>query len=227
MIFLKKLLKYLLYIVISLVVFIGLYFSLAYVLSSIEVNSEDLEPNEITIYIKTNGVHTDIVMPVKSDIVDWSKQIKFENTKSKDTTFNYIALGWGDKGFYLETPTWNDLTIPVAFKALTGLSTTAFHSTFYHEMNVDKSCKKIEISKKQYRNLINYIEASFQKNNKNNFIFIQTKAVYGNNDAFYEANGNYSLLQTCNTWSNSALKVCGQKACLWTPFDTGIFSKYQ
>jgi len=35
------------------------------------------------------------------------------------------------------------------------------------------------------------------------------------------------LFHTCNTWANNALKACGQKASLWTPFDTGIFYHYQ
>ena len=50
---------------------------------------------------------------------------------------------------------------------------------------------------------------------------------YGKNDAFYEATGRYSLFHTCNTWTNNALKIAGQKACVWTPFDTGIFYHYQ
>lgn len=49
---------------------------------------------------------------------------------------------------------------------------------------------------------------------------------YGDHDAFYEAKGRYSLFHTCNTWANNALKACGQKACWWTPFSTGIRYQY-
>ena len=49
---------------------------------------------------------------------------------------------------------------------------------------------------------------------------------YGNNDQFYEAVGSYSCFKTCNTWTNQALKESKLKACLWTPFDFGIISKY-
>jgi hypothetical protein len=51
--------------------------------------------------------------------------------------------------------------------------------------------------------------------------------VYGDNDAFYEAIGSYNLFKTCNTWTNNALKSCGQKACFWTPFESGIFYQYK
>lgn len=58
-------------------------------------------------------------------------------------------------------------------------------------------------------------------------IHIGTHANYGLTDAFYDGVGRYNLFRTCNTWTNDALKACGQKACWWTPFDTGIFRQYR
>jgi uncharacterized protein (TIGR02117 family) len=182
----------------------------------------------MAIYIKTNGVHTDLVLPVKNDQLDWSKEIKYANTQLKDTSnMKFVAMGWGDKGFYLQTPTWADLKFSVAFRAMTGLSTTAIHATFYETLPDNASCKKIMISNSQYSRLINFIENSFQKDSAGHMIKIITTAHYNQADAFYEANGSYSLFHTCNTWANNGLKACGQKACLWTPFDTGIFLKYK
>ena len=71
---------------------------------------------EVTIYIVTNGVHTDLVVPVTNEIYDWSQQVQFENTRSKNKAYNYLAMDQGDKGFYLETPEWKDLKASVAFK---------------------------------------------------------------------------------------------------------------
>jgi uncharacterized protein (TIGR02117 family) len=175
----------------------------------------------------TNGVHTDIVMPTKNDQIDWNKQIKFTNTKAADSTYQYLAIGWGDKGFYLETPEWSDLKASVALKAASGLSTTAIHTTYYKNLRESDNCKKIMISKEQYNRLIKYIHNSFQKDASGNFLVIKTEANYGKTDAFYEANGSYSLFHTCNTWANSGLKTSGQKCCLWIATDSGIFSKYK
>ena len=93
-------------------------------------------------------------------------------------------------------------------------------------MTVSESCKKIHISKEQYKRLIVFVEKSFKRNKTNNYIPIVTNANYGQNDSFYEAEGSYSVFQTCNAWANNGLKSCGQKCCFWTPFDTGIFLKY-
>ena len=223
----KKIAKILLKSILFLFGFILCYILLAYTLSKITIGKETDAKPEVEIFILTNGVHTDIVMPTKNNQIDWSDQIEFKNTKEADSTYHYIAMGWGDKGFYLETPNWSDLKASVAFKAATGLSTTAIHATYYKQMKLGEDCKSMMISKEQYNRLIVYITESFQTDSSGNFLSIKTNANYGKTDAFYEAYGSYSLVYTCNTWANNALKACGQKCCLWTPMDSPIFSKYK
>lgn len=219
----KKLLKYTAIFLLSLIT----YLLIVILLSLVSVN-EDVAENqeEIPIYILTNGVHTDIVLPIKNDYHDWSNQLKFEHTKSKDTTYQYVALGWGDKGFYLETPTWADLKVSTAVKAASGLSTSAMHVTFYKNLKENQTCKKIQVSPENYKKLITFIMQSFQ-NKSGEFLKIETNAVYGKHDVFYEANGSYSLFYTCNSWANQALKAANQKAALWTISDSGIFRHYE
>jgi len=203
-----------------------LYILAAYFLPKITVKDEINTKDEIAIYIKTNGVHTDIVVPTKNEIIDWSQDFKFNNTDIADSTFQYLAIGWGDKGFYLETPTWAELKFSTAFKAAFGLNTTALHTTYYQKMDENEACKKIMISNSQYQRLIDYIFGSLDRDAQNQAIFIETNANYTKTDAFYEATGRYSLFHTCNTWANKALKASGQRACWWTPTDKGIFDKY-
>lgn len=220
---LKKLLKYFAIFILSLFA----YLLIVTLLSFVSVN-EDVTVNqeEIPIYILTNGVHTDIVLPIKNEHHNWSTQLKFEHTKSKDTTYQYVALGWGDKGFYLETPTWADLKASTAIKAASGLSSTAMHVTFYKHLKENQSCKKLQISLENYKKLVAFIKETFQTKS-GEFLKIETNAVYGKHDVFYEANGSYSLFYTCNSWANQALKAANQKAALWTISDSGIFRYYE
>ena len=210
----------------SLVCLIGVYLLSAYVLSRMSVDRESQTQNDIPIYILTNGVHTDLVVPIKNERIDWSKEVKFTHTTGKDSLFEYVAFGWGDKGFYLETPTWADLKVSTAFNAAFALSTSAIHATFHKSMREGADCVKINISKEQYSRLVKYIQESFTTDTQGHLMYIQTHANYGKEDAFYEAKGSYNVFHTCNTWANNGLKSCGQKASLWTPFDTGIFYQY-
>jgi len=223
---LKKTFKIIGWTILPPVLLVALYLSAAYLLSRIAVAKEDTARADIPLYILTNGVHTDLVMPVRNQQIDWSKEVLFENTSGKDTSAQWIAFGWGDKGFYLETPAWADLKFSTAFKAAFALSHAAMHTSFYRTMAEGPDCVKINISRRQYARLATYIRSSFTTDSAGHFIHIVTRANYGANDAFYEAGGSYSLFHTCNTWANNALKSCGQKACLWTPFDKGIFYQY-
>ncbi|WP_376749806.1 TIGR02117 family protein [Chryseobacterium culicis] len=224
----KTVLMYLLKVTGIIVGIVIIYVILGLLIPYIPVSAkDDGQKKEIPIYIYTNGVHTDIVMPVKNDLQDWSQKIPFTNTKSKNTDYRYIGIGWGDKGFYLDTPTWADLKFSTAVKAAFWLSDSAMHCTYYNTMKEGDDCKMIMISRNQYQNLVKYVEDKFDRDQNGNFIFIPTNAVYGDNDAFYDAKGTYSFLYTCNTWSNNALKAAGQKAALWTPSDFGIFQHYQ
>ena len=94
-------------------IFVGLillYLLAAYVLSKITVNADFSESNDAPVYIfvRTNGVHSDIVLPMANNMINWADFVNPHDTKSQTDAYNYVAFAWGDRGFYLETPTWAD-----------------------------------------------------------------------------------------------------------------------
>jgi uncharacterized protein (TIGR02117 family) len=207
--------------------FLALYSTAVLLISRITVNSDIAEvdgQNAVPIYILSNGVHTDIVIPIQNEIKDWRKEIQFSQTQSKDSLMNFIAFGWGDKGFYLDTPEWSDLKVSTAFKAAFGINSSAMHTTFFKQLKEGEDCKRILISKEDYQKLVNFISDSFSNPIHPEWIAGHS---YGQKDAFYEAKGSYSLFYTCNTWANNALKAANQKASLWTVYDKGIFCHYK
>ncbi|RYU79579.1 TIGR02117 family protein [Hymenobacter persicinus] len=223
---LRKIAKGAAYAVGGVVSAVAVYGAAAFGLSRIPVGSRSRpRPNDIEAYILSNGVHTDIVLPVRTAQVDWSELVPYADTPAADTTMRYIGFGWGDKGFYLDTPTWSQLKASTAFKAMFWLGTSAMHTTYHHQPNEGPDCVKIFLSAAEYARLINYIKGSFDYDAAGRVQHIQGHN-YGLNDTFYEARRTYNLFYTCNTWANDALKVSGQKASLWTPMDSGIFYQY-
>lgn len=211
----------------ALIAFVLIYLLAAFGLSRVAVPAEPNQSPDVTAYILSNGVHTDIVVPVRTTQIDWSRVVPFINTMGSDSTASWVGFGWGDKGFYLETPTWGDLTARVACNAMFGLGTTAMHATYHDELTEGAECKRLAMSNAQYARLVEYIRQGFAYDAEGRTIHVGAQANYGTTDAFYDGAGTYSLFHTCNTWSNDALKSCGQKACWWTPFDTGIFLLYE
>ncbi len=210
----------------SIFTFLIIYIFIIIIGSLITVNKKAIQKDEVEVFIYSNGVHTDIVMPTVSSQIDWRDVFSPLNTKAKDSTLQYVSIGWGDKGFYLNTPTWADLKFSTAFKAAFGLSESALHVTYYPTMTESSNCKRVMISKDNYQRLIAFIQQTAVLTETNKTSYIRTNANYGNTDAFYDAFGKYNLFNTCNTWANSALKSAHIKAALWTPLDKGIFYHY-
>lgn len=186
------------------------------------------EVADIPLFVYSNGVHTDLVMPVKTSLIDWSRQVQYAHTLANDPSYPYVGIGWGDKGFYLDTPTWADLKVSTALRAAFWLSSAAMHATFYREADLrpGADCIALHLTRRQYAQLIAYIQASFRPDAAGRAQLIAGHS-YGRNDAFYEAHRVYSVLYTCNTWANDGLKISGQKACLWTPMESGIMNLYR
>ncbi len=159
--FMRHVVRWIKRISLCVLLFIVVYILSALVLSIIPVSATDKSTEgDIDVYILSNGVHTDMVLPVRTELKDWSKSIAFQHTKSNDTQMRYIAFGWGDKGFYLETPEWSDLKFSTAFKAMFHLGTSAMHCTFYKQLKEGEHCRKIRLSREAYQNLVDYIENS-------------------------------------------------------------------
>lgn len=220
-----KTLKYLAYSILGLVAFLLLYLLSAVILSRIEVNAKEVSTEEETIWVLSNGAHTDIIMPVKNDLFDWQNIVSQQDTRGKGQS-PYIALGWGCRKFYLETPTWADLKFTTAFQAVTGQGGTLMHATFYNEIPTDEQSVSLLLSAAQYRQLVTHIAQTFVLQ-EGRGVLVPTDAVYGDTDAFYEAKGHYQLFFTCNTWTNKMLKNSGIRACVWTPFASGVMRNYR
>lgn len=181
---------------------------------------------DVVIYLVSNGVHTDIVMPVQNDIYDWRRVVSPEHTYGKQQDVKYVGIGWGDRGFYLESPTWADLKVSTALKAITGAGGSAMHVTFYaQEPTEHVNSLRIHITAAEYERLVLGILPSFRFQNEQTVPI--SDAYYHDSDAFYEATGTYHAFHTCNTWTNTQLKKSGLKAVIWTPFASSLMRIYR
>lgn len=207
-----------------ILLFIGIYLLAALALPYIKIDGEPLAKQEVTIYLLSNGVHTDFVLPSRTSEKDWTTLFLPEHTRDGNAAA-WLAVGWGDKGFYLETPTWSDLKFSTAFNAIFGLGQAALHTAYYDTMDGCRKCVSLQISVKQYRQLIDYIEQSLHRD-KGAVKVIPTPSAYGERDAFYAAKGRYHLFYSCNTWVNNGLKAINAEAALWTITDFGLLQHY-
>lgn len=194
------------------------------ILSLIPVNRHVTSEGEVFVYLQRSDVHTDIVVPTRTSRIDWATVVPPGDTGAADGE-EYLAFGWGSRDFYLNVPTWDDLTVGIAFRAISGMGGTALHTRYMYEPAEGENCRRLTLTFAQYDALVKYILSSGRRNADGTFVHIE-QAGGGWSNAFYEGTGRYSLFFTCNSWANSALKACGQTCCLWTPLQQPIFWKY-
>lgn len=218
-----KYLPYILKPAFGLILLLMLYFLMAFILGLIPVNRNYIPAKEgIVIYVTSNGVHTDFIVPVRTVQQDWSEWLPYAHFDGADSTFRYVSFGWGDKGFYIETPTWDDLTVTTAFKALFLPTPTVMHTEyFWREPQPRKRQERLVLTEEQYARLIDYVQQHFQKGPDGQYILIEG-AGYDVMDNFYEAHGKYHLFRTSNSWTNKGLKKIGVRTAVWSPFDLAI-----
>jgi len=184
----------------------------------------DPGPKQVEIYIHSNGVHADLLLPVRALDIDWRKRLpSYDDPDLVDGGYSYLAFGWGDRAFYLSTPTWADLDLSTALLALSGLDGTVMHVQSASPPPPGSRTAKLSLTADQYRQLVDFIDQSFQHDAEGAPIPISGAHYYGRHDAFFEARGHYSLFNTCNEWTRQALVHAGQRTAIWAPFDVALF----
>ena len=204
----------------------------------------------VEILVISNGVHTDVGLPYVSRWHDFRQELPVSDTKTPNLFMgadSIIAVGWGSRGFYLETPTWADLKVSTALKALFWLDRTAMHVYFFPVAPpLGPKVRRIRISPAQYERLVAFAAHQFappdgvgtppahprrtQKPGPETLVFppeglhpVQIPgASYGDTDAFYEARDTYSLFNTCNTWTSRVLGAAGVTVGAWTPLEPNL-----
>jgi len=174
----------------------------------------------VTIFIETNGVHTWVVVPTVNAEMDWRPMLPAEHIRDQRYAGNYVAIGFGNRDFYLNTPTWGDLSLKTAAAALIGGGPTLMH--VIHEWNPtpNEYQRPIRLSRDQYRRLVRYLNAGFALRDGKAIPLIGRG--YGPSDVFYESRLSYNFGNTCNEWTGEALRAAGVKAGVWTPFAQSI-----
>lgn len=172
-----------------------------------------------TIYLRSTGVHSDIVLPKKAMTVDLLEGVHLQSAD------RFFAFGWGDENFYLNTFTLADLKFSTVIRAFFFLdSKVLVHITRFDDSESDWIA--VPVTEKQLSKLNNYILKSFaldQGRKKR----LDVAGYTLDRDEFYSAAGHYMFYKTCNSWVNTALKESDIKASLWTPYEFGVLRWHQ
>jgi uncharacterized protein (TIGR02117 family) len=200
-----------------------LYLLAALILCTVPANPGWHEAKRgIRIFVRTNGVHTWIMVPKVTAEMDWRPLVPGADLKDpRWGNGNYVALGYGNRQFYLNTPTWADLTVRNAFWALVGSGDSLIHADHDNDPQPSDIQRPIVLSHDEYLRLVGFMRAGFRTDPHGRTIPLIGRG-YGNSDVFYEAVGPYNAFYTCNSWTGQALRTAGVRTGVWTPLSDSV-----
>lgn len=178
---------------------------------------EVLPEQGIRIYVEDNGIHTGIVLPKHAAGQSFDDLVRADDLADpRYAGHGWLSIGWGERAFYLGTPTWADVKPATILAAATGSDAVVLHVGHLPEPKGEPGVYPVTLSPDQYRRLVAAIRASFARG--------QPVHGYGPSDAFYIARGQYSAVHTCNAWTGAVLRAAGVPMGAWTPFPVTVTS---
>lgn len=202
----------------------ALYLVAALIGSLVSVNSGWSEPADgITVYLADNGIHSDLIMPVKAGGLDWAPLFSEDDFAAAPSDAGWIAFGSGERRVYLDTPTWWDIRPRTIWSALAG-GKRVMHVEYVPAPYY--AVRQIRLRPEEYRRLWSAIRADFALGSHGKPQRIDHRG-YGPADAFYQATGKANAVRTCNAVVANWLRLAGVKTSLWPPFDNGLTWRYR
>jgi uncharacterized protein (TIGR02117 family) len=167
------------------------------------------------VLVLSNPIHTDIAVPVDDDVVARFGFLLQDGMPVDAEGVRYLVFGRGSREFYIATPTWDQLKPMPLLKGLT-LDRAAMHVDIAGSIpEPHPGIRGFDVDDRQFDVMLDFIRDSFVDESGKPAIIPDVG--YGNYDRFYEADGYFTALLGCNTWTARALREAGIRTGWWNP----------
>ncbi|MBD2022500.1 DUF2459 domain-containing protein [Leptolyngbya sp. FACHB-36] len=179
---------------------------------------------EHVIYVSSDGFHVNLFVPVRTAAFDWSQRLNLNELRDRapQSPYRYLQFGWGDRAFYMNTPSWDRVQPTDALRALFAPSNASAllvkgHTDIPHYPNEELNC--IRLGQRDYQALMTFIAGSFQVGDQGP---IRLGSDREGTSSFYAAHGHYSVLRTCNSWTAEGLRAAQVNTPVWDGLATVV-----
>jgi uncharacterized protein (TIGR02117 family) len=183
----------------------------------------------LTIYVGGNNLHTNLIVPVRTAEFDWSTQLNLAEIGHQESNdYHFLSFGWGDRLFYLNTPTLKEVKVLTTLRALLLPTETVVHVQGHFTLPLSRSgyrVKPLRVSRQGYLNLSEFLVSSLARDSAGEPIVIQQSHLA--HGSFYGAKGSYSVFQTCNDWTARGLRAAAVNTPVWSGLAGAVFQHLQ
>ena len=202
-----------------------LYLVVALMGALIPVGGSDTSSDKTReILIRSNGIHLEIVLkdgelgPLRDDI----------NPAIPAVWADYWAFGWGERDFFLNTPTWADFDLWTGVNSILWQDDVLLRVQPVGGRPTGPQVRELAVTEEEYDAVVGFIRSSIRWTDDGKIVPVFDAepqphgSAYDPSGIFIEARGTYSMFYTCNEWVNDGLKHAGIGGALWSPFPQGV-----
>ncbi|WP_082659614.1 TIGR02117 family protein [Aureimonas sp. AU40] len=171
----------------------------------------------VVVVLAANPIHTDILLPATPALLTRFGFLARDGLPLDDPRVGAIAVGWGGRAFYTQTPEWRDLSLDALWRSFTYDRSVLHLSLAPALAGTEPGLRPVTLSEPAYEALLRFVEASFEPDPTTGGPWLLPGFAYSPYDRFYEARGGFNLLFGCNTWTAEALRHAGLRTSLWSP----------
>jgi uncharacterized protein (TIGR02117 family) len=159
------------------------------------------EQGEVTIFVTSNGWHSEIVVPralLPAGAI--AEAADFPDAR-------YLSFGWGDETYYPESDPSFAMTLNAAFLPTPAVVHLAGLAAHPGEVFPADEVIELRLSSDGFARLTAYLDASFARQSEEP-ARTASPGLY-DFSRFYPATGEFHLFNTCNTWTARGLQEGG------------------
>ncbi len=153
------------------------------------------------IYVISHDWHTGFVIPANKI------QHLLPTLGERFGNAEFLEFGWGDKGFYQSREITASLIVKAIFWPTEAVVHVVAVSGNSHRFFSGSEIEPVYLSDEEYAALLTFISNSFRRNKEKEVTELE-KGLYGDSQ-FYEGEGDYFFMNTCNKWTAKGLKSAG------------------
>lgn len=179
------------------------------------------DPSAVEIMVTTNGIHTELVLPAVTTIKDWRTTFPVIGGQQRSgPSPTHVAIGYGEKDVFLDTPSWADLDPSTALRIALRGGDALLRVRYRARLSPDQWHRPLRLRREEYQKLVAHIETSLPPLKRGEIRRTYRDGPPG--QTYYDAASRYTLANSSNQWTADTLAAAGVTIGLWTPFSGGV-----
>ncbi|MDB5663952.1 TIGR02117 family protein [Cypionkella sp.] len=192
-----------------------LYFAAGFVGALIPGKYADLpQGTDVLIGLARAPIHYDFLLPMSPELRARYGFAESAGVPVQAPQAEWLLVGWGSEAFYTTAGSYGDMKPGAVWTAITG-DKAVLHLDVAGDVSGVDGIEYLTLSEAQYAALLASLDANFQRDQIG--APLPLPAHFNDHDAFFAANGHFSLLYPCNAWLGKTLRAAGVPFGIWTP----------